>query len=108
MAKITINGITTDPLAPAPATAVAAASLMSNDAADSNYILIQTEQPLDRAQKEELASLGATILEYVPENTYLCSFEPADLSPIRSLPYVTWANVYLQGFKVAPTLTAAP
>jgi len=105
VAKITINGITTDPLAPAPATALAAASVMSEDASDSNYILIQTEQPLDRAQKDELANLGATILEYVPENTYLCSFEPTDLSPIRALPYVTWVNVYLQGFKVAPSLT---
>lgn len=107
MARITINGITTDPLAPAPATALAAESLMANDASNSNYILIQTKQPLDRAQKEELADLGATIQEYVPENTYLCSFEPSDLSPIRALPYVTWVNVYMQGFKVAPSLSAS-
>ena len=110
MARITINGITTDPLAPSPATAAAVADVLPSDASDSNYILVQTEQPLDRAKKEELANLGATILEYVPDNTYLCWYEPSDLGPILALPYVTWANVYLQGFKVAPALaeTSAP
>lgn len=103
MAKITINGITTDPLAPS-ALGVAASSVMSADASDSDFILVQTKQPLDRAQKDELASKGATILEYVPENTYVCSFKPSDLGPIRALPYVVWANVYLRGFKIAPTL----
>ena len=105
MAKITINGITTDPLAPSPVTAASAARVMSNDASSSNYVLIQTTQPLERAQKEELASMGAKILEYVPENTYISWYEADDLSPILALPYVAWANVYLQGFKVAPTLS---
>lgn len=104
MAKITINGITTDPLAPTPVTA-AAESLLARDAADSNFILVQTGRPLNRAERDELVSKGASILEYVPENTYLCRFEQTDLGEIRSLPYVTWANVYLQGFKVAPTLS---
>lgn len=107
MAKITINGITTDPLAPTPA-AAAAESVLPADATDSNFILVQTEYPLGRAEKEELASKGATILEYVPESTYLCRFEPTDLGEIRALPYVTWANVYLRGFKVAPALAATP
>lgn len=106
MAKITINGITTDPLAQSPATAAAVESALPADAADSSFILVQTAQPLDRAQKEELAAKGATILEYVPESTYLCRFEPTDLEEIRALPYVTWANVYLRGFKVAPTLSS--
>ena len=83
MAKITINGISTDPLAPSPATAAFAESLLPEDASDSDFILIQTTEPLDRAQKEELADNGAQILEYVPENTYLCRFEPEDLSPIQ-------------------------
>lgn len=104
MAKITINGITTDPMAPSPAAATFAASVLPADASDSNFILVQTTQPLDRAQKEELANYGAQILEYVPENTYLCKYEPKDLNQIRALPYVTWANIYLKGFKVAPTL----
>ena len=97
MARITINGITLDPAAQAHE--LAAAMLDSPDASQSNYILVQTTEPLNRAQKDELKALGATILEYVPNNTYLCSYSPADLGPIRALPYVGWVNVYLEGFK---------
>jgi hypothetical protein len=104
MAKITINGVSIDPLAPTPA--LAAASLMSVDASTSDYILIQTEQPLDQAQKDELYNLGCTILEYVPEDTYICHYQGTDLAAIRALPYVAWANVYMRGFKVAPSLTS--
>ena len=46
------------------------------------------------------------IHEYVSDNTYLCGYKPTDLSKIRALPFVVWANVYLQGFKVAPALRA--
>ena len=106
MAKITINGVTVDPST--QESALAAANLVAPDASESNYILIQTTQPLNRAQKTELANKGANILEYVPENTYLCQYRPADLNEIRALPYVTWANVYMQGFKIAPALATAP
>ena len=102
MARITINGISIDPQA--QAAAVASANLLSADAATSNFILVQVNGPLDKAQRDELTARGATILEYVPENTYVCRFEPADLTPIRTLPFVTWANVYLQGFKLPMAL----
>jgi len=102
MARITINGISIDPQA--QAAAVASANLLSADAATSNFILVQVNGPLDKAQRDELTARGATILEYVPENTYVCRYEPADLTPIRTLPFVTWANVYLQGFKLPMAL----
>lgn len=99
MSRITINGVSFD-----PENAVAAAAVASPDASASNYILIQTQAPLTAGQRAELAALGVTILEYVPENTYLCNYPDSDLSPIRSLPYVVWANVYMTAFKVAPSL----
>lgn len=106
MAKITINGITVDPQT--QETALASANLISPDAAGSNYILIQTEHPLTKQQKEELASSKAEILEYAPDNTYICRYEPTDLQALRNLPYVTWANIYLEGFKVSPALESLP
>jgi len=102
MASITINGITIDPKAQEPA--VRALGLHSRDASDSNFILIQTKAPLDKSQRTELADKGAQILEYVPESTYLCHYPLPDLEVLRALPYVEWANVYLQGFKIAPSL----
>jgi len=102
MAQITINGISFDPDQPTPM--AAAAAPMAADAASSNYILVQTSAPLTREQREQMEKLGAYVLEYVPENTYICRYEPNDLHVIRDLPFVRWANVYMRGFKIAPKL----
>jgi hypothetical protein len=106
MAMVTINGISLDPVAQGPA--LANAGLMSADSAGSNYILIQTTQPLTKDQKDQLAQLGARILEYVPESTYIAYYEPANLDAIRNLPFVSWANTYMQGFKIDPALRPTP
>ena len=102
MAKITINGVTIDPLVQGPA--IAAAKMHAADATDSNYILVQTKEPLSKDMKGQLKSMGVEILEYVPNDTYLCKYTGADLTQIRALPFVLWANVYMKGFKVAPAL----
>jgi hypothetical protein len=102
MAKITINGITLDPLAQAHV--LAAENLIADTARDSDYLLIQTKGPLDAAQKKGLADLGVKILEYVPESTYIAHYVPEDLAKIRALPYVAWVNTYMHGFKLAPAL----
>ena len=106
MSNITINGVTFNPLAQGPA--LAAANLSSADATASDYILIQTTQPLSREMKTELTNLGVVILEYVPDDTYLCNYTGANLNQIRSLPYVVWTNIYLQGFKIPPSLATEP
>lgn len=102
MAKITINGISVDP--DAQKNIMSVTGLISPDSSTSNYILIQTTQPLNRDQKNQLAELGVQILEFVPENTYICRYEPANLDAIRNLPFVEWANVYLEDFKIEPRL----
>jgi hypothetical protein len=102
MARITINGITIDPIKQHPA--LAAAHLLTPDASKSNYILIQTKGPLTAAQRRQLADLQVEILEYVPEDTYVCRYVPDDLNKIRILPFVTWANIYLNAFKISPRL----
>jgi hypothetical protein len=100
MTRITINGVSLDPTSSAPAMA----GITSADASQSDYVLVQTAAPLTPDQRAELTRLGVVIHEYVSENTYLCSYKPADLSAIRRLPYVSWANIYLRGFKIPPTL----
>ena len=106
MALITINGVSLDPVAQSDA--LRAARLESPDASKSNYVLVQTGGPLSEEQKQELARLGVEIQEYVPENTYLCRYAPSDLEAIRALPFVVWADVYLEGFKIAPSLRPTP
>ncbi|MBD0344646.1 MAG: S8 family serine peptidase [Coleofasciculus sp. Co-bin14] len=106
MTKITINGISIDPTSQRGA--MSAAGLISADSSNSNYILIQATEPLDRTQKSELAGLGVQILEFVPENTYICRYEPSNLDAVQNLPFVEWANVYLEGFKIPPQLRTTP
>jgi serine protease AprX len=102
MARITINGITVDPFA--QRRALAAAPEPASDASDSDYILIQTVEPLSEEQRTQLESLGVDIHEYVPDNTYIAGFKPTDLQAIRELPFVAWADIYLRDFKIAPSL----
>jgi len=100
MNQITINGISFDPTAAGPVTA----ALARTDAADSDYILVQTNGPLTDSQRSQLEKLGAVIHEYVSENTYLCTFKPTSLTKVRALNFVTWAGVYMEGFKIPPNL----
>jgi serine protease AprX len=107
MVIITINGNTLDPDAPVAVRRTLRAA--EDTAADSNYILIQTKEPLKKAQKKELSDLKVDIQEYVSENTYLAHFEPEDLAPIRNLDYVTYSNIYSPFYVVHHKLkTAGP
>src|SRR4029077_19080504 len=100
MARITINGISFDPTAPGPATA----ALAKTDATNSNYVLVQTTEPPTEAQQAQLQKLGVVVHENVSENTFLCTFKPKSLAKVRALKFVTWAGVYMQGFKIPPNL----
>ncbi|MFE5913078.1 S8 family serine peptidase [Streptomyces wedmorensis] len=102
MARITINGVTVDPLLQSEE--LAAASLVSEDASSSNYLLVQTTHPPTAEEKEQLSALGVVIQEYVPDDTYLCGYRRSDLEAVRALPFVAWADVYLNGFKIGQTL----
>jgi subtilisin family serine protease len=98
MSTITINGISVDPIG--QSNEMSLAGLVSPDSSSSNYILIQTSQPLNRAQKDQLSALGVEILEYAQENTYICHYAPSNLDVVRALPYVDWTNTYLEDFKI--------
>ncbi|KAL5348008.1 hypothetical protein ACLOAV_007420 [Pseudogymnoascus australis] len=100
LAPISINGNTLDPDNPA----VRAAGLVTGDAADSNYVLIQTKGAVTKDNKDELQSLKVGIKELVSDSTYLCRYEPTDLEPIRNLDFVKWANVYPTHFVVSSRL----
>ena len=69
MKTITINGISIDPSAPRPA--LAALSLNNETAKDSDYLVVQTKRPLDKAERTALAKTGATIIEAVPGEAFM-------------------------------------
>ncbi len=105
MAIITINGISIDPSA--PKIKLAALALNNKTAEHSDYILVQPEHPLNRRERDALSEAGAQILEAVP-GALVCSFPTTDLSAVRKLPFVKWADVYPNVVKIAPSLLQLP
>ena len=101
MSTITINGITIDPSA--PRSALASLSLDNVNAKASDYLLIQTNRPLTKADRDQLAKNGAKILEAVP-GAFVCHFPTTSLSKLRALPFVSWAEVYPAVVKISPSL----
>ena len=69
---------------------------MANDVKDTRYLLLQVKSELDAEQKTELAQLGVEIVEYVPDDTYLCRFDVGELKQVRALEFVTWANPFMK------------
>ncbi|EGD93146.1 subtilisin-like protease [Trichophyton tonsurans CBS 112818] len=105
MPIISINGNVLNPENQGPV--LRAFGLESEDASKSNYILIQTKELLEDEQEDELERLGVDIQEYVSQKTYLCCYKPSDLAAIRSLPFVAWANVYMDMFVVQSSMKSA-
>lgn len=109
MADITINGITIDPLEPTAQLASVGpfkSAAVELPVTDTDYVLVQVDGPLTGARRAELAALGLSVLEYVPHDAYIGRYPPADLAPIRALPYVHWAGPYLRGLKLSAALSA--
>lgn len=108
MAKVTINGISIDPQT--DDAEIGLAGLDSPDSTHSDYILVQTDRPLDRQQRARLADAGAEVLSREqtdpPEDvaTYLCAYKPNNLAAVRALPFVNAALVYPRQVKIAPEL----
>ena len=102
MKTITINGIAIDPAA--PKAALAALSLHNATAKNSDYLVVQTKAPLDKAQRAALAKAGAKIIESVPGDAYICHFPKTGLANVRALAFVEWAELYPQAVKLSASL----
>ena len=102
MPSITINGVSINPSAPQPQ--LAALALDNANAKASDYILVQTKVPLDKAQRAQLEKAGAEILEAVPGSAFVCHFPKTSLAKVRALPFVEWADLYPEVVKIAPAL----
>lgn len=104
MSVISINGNHLDPREQLPV--LRALHLESEDATKSDYILVQSVEPLSIDQEDELEGLGVDIQQYASKNTYLCGFKGTDLESIRRLSYISWVNVYLDLFVIQSSLKA--
>lgn len=100
MSPIEINDVEFDP------NHIEARDLIAKTASATDYIVVQTRQPLTAEQRRTLQGMSAEILyrEDPRSNTYLARYKPSDLTPIRSLPFVAMVDVYRQDYKIPPSL----
>jgi len=70
----------------------------------SKYILVQTSSPLSDEEEDGLNEAGASIHQYVSENTYLCGYTKDNFEPVWRLSFVQWAFDYLQFFVIEDSL----
>ena len=63
---------------------------------DTRYLLLQVRSELDAEQRAELEQLGVELVQFVPDDTYLCRFDVGELDRVRSLEFVTWANPFMK------------
>jgi hypothetical protein len=70
--------------------------VIANDQKDTLYLLLQVRSELDAQQRAQLEQLGVEVLQFVPDDTYLCRFDVGELTRVRALEFVTWANPFMK------------
>ncbi|KAF4551907.1 Hypothetical protein D9617_12g037970 [Elsinoe fawcettii] len=82
-------------------------SYVPRTAEKTDFILVQTQRPLDPSQKDDIVKTGAQLIEYLGNNTYLCRYEPHDLQPLRDKTYILEVSIYLRELKSTIALKKA-
>ena len=67
-----------------------------HDAKDTRYLLLQVKCELGAEERAQLEQLGVELLQFVPDDTYLCRFDVGELTRVRSLAFVAWANPFMK------------
>jgi len=70
--------------------------VITNEHGDTRYLLLQVRSELDAHQQAQLEQLGVEVLQFVPDDTYLCRFDVGELDHVRALAFVTWANPFMK------------
>ncbi|KAF5593136.1 serine protease ABC transporter B family tagB [Fusarium subglutinans] len=71
---------------------------------NTNYIVLETQNPLQRPEKRTLKDLHVELHEYLGGNTWLCRYEPTDIKSLRDLAFVKDAKPLQPELKLQPAL----
>ncbi|KAM7184240.1 Peptidase S8/S53 domain containing protein [Rhypophila sp. PSN 637] len=87
-----------------PESQMAGGDMFEETASHSNYILIQFTALPTPEQEDQLEDLQVEFCRKIPPTTWLAKFTPHDLSALRDLPYVLYANPYHESLSLKPAL----
>ncbi|HLF26854.1 MAG TPA: S8 family serine peptidase [Anaerolineae bacterium] len=73
-------------------------------AGQRGYYLVQFRAPVQPAWKDQLAALGADVLDYVPDFAFKVRMTPAQALQAQSLGSVGWVGLFHPAYKLSPAL----
>jgi hypothetical protein len=68
------------------------------------YYLVQFRGPIEQGWKDQLASLGAEILDYVPDYAFKVRMNPGEARQAMQLKEVAWVGLFQPAYKLSPDL----
>ncbi len=72
----------------------------------SGLYLIQFEDHLKRAEREQLRKLGVKLIQYVPDDAFIARLDNVSPDAVRLLSYVRWVGPYEADYKIQSRLSA--
>jgi hypothetical protein len=73
-------------------------------AGQRGYYLIQFQGPVEQAWKNQVAALGAELLEYVPDFAFKVRMTPEQAAQVGGLSQVAWVGLFHPAYKINPNL----
>ncbi len=91
---------------PAPAKLPPARQGLVSEPPVSGLYLVQFNEAISPAGREQLRAIGVALLRYVPDDAFVARLDNVDLSQLRALPFVRWAGAYRADHKIHSALRA--
>ncbi len=73
-------------------------------ASQRGYFLVQFRGPVEQAWKDQVAVLGAELIEYVPDYAFKVRMSPAQARQVGGLSDVAWVGLFHPAYKLDPAL----
>ncbi|MFN0206297.1 MAG: S8 family serine peptidase [Planctomycetota bacterium] len=70
------------------------------EADESGYFLVQLTGPITEDAKESVRSTGATLLDYIPNFTFIVRANTAQMELIKGLPAVVWTGDFHPAYRL--------
>ncbi len=70
----------------------------------TGYYLLQFKGPVLQKWKEEVASAGVDIFDYIPQFAFLVKMDSLSRRRVEAMDAVRWIGIYHPGYRIAPDL----
>jgi len=70
----------------------------------TGYYILQFKGPVLQKWKEEIASAGVDIFDYIPQFAFLVKMDSLSRRRVEAMDAVRWFGIYQPGYRIAPDL----